>query len=113
MQLKFRLNSVAANLGKKVKVWERRLMKDFQVAPINIDEEPEEVVTPPPTEEKGIARFRRVAKQVVNQTASHKWGEAVKGVRDTQIGRCHNRESFKNQQNLQRAIQEAKRYVTS
>lgn len=102
-------------MGKKVKVWERRLMKDFQVAPIQAEDEHQptepikevsELVGP----DRGINRFRRVAKQVVDQTASHKWGVAVRGVRDTQIGRCNNRESFKNQQNLRRAIQEAKRY---
>lgn len=85
-------------------------MKDFQVAPITNEEEPEDE-NKPPTEEKGIARFRRIAKQVVDQTTSHKWGVAVNGVRDTQIGRCHNRESFKNQQNLQKAIHEAKKLV--
>lgn len=83
-------------------------MKDFHVAPIANEEEGGETTEKPP-EEKGIARFRRIAKQVVDQTSSHKWGEAVKGIRDTQIGRCHNRESFKNQQNLQRAINEAKK----
>lgn len=90
-----------------MKVWERRLMKDFHVAPVN----PDETGAEEPQEEKGLARFRRIARQVVDQTTSHKWGEAVKGVRDTQIGRCHNRESFKNQQNLQKAINEAKRYT--
>lgn len=92
-----------------MKVWERRLMKDFHVAPVNPDENAGEE----PQEEKGLARFRRIARQVVDQTTSHKWGEAVKGIRDTQIGRCHNRESFKNQQNLQKAINEAKRSVKS
>lgn len=96
-----------ANLGKKMKIWERRLMKDFQVAPVAVEDENNDQ---PKTEEKGIARFRRIAKQVVDQTSSHRWGVAVKGIRDTQIGRCHNRESFKNQQNLQRAINEAKKY---
>lgn len=92
-----------------MKIWERRLMKDFHVAPVTNEEDAAEAPEIPP-EEKGIARFRRIAKQVVDQTSSHKWSVAVKGIRDTQIGRCHNRESFKNQQNLQRAINEAKKY---
>lgn len=92
-----------AQLGKRMKVWERRLMKDFQVAPVTGDDEPED----PP--DRGIARFRRVAKQVVSQTTSYKWTEAVRGVTNTQIGRCRSRECFKNQQNLQRAMNEAKR----
>lgn len=95
-----------SHLAKRMKVWERRLMKDFQVAPITGDEEREEVQQPL---DKGIARFRRVAQQVVSQTNSYKWTEAVRGVVDTQIGRCHNRESFKNQQNLKKAMHEAKR----
>lgn len=92
-----------AHLGKKMKVWERRLMKDFHVAPVNIEELEE------PPEDRGINRFRRVARQVVSQTTSFKWGEAVRAVTDTQIGRCRKRQSFKNQQNLQRAIKEAQR----
>lgn len=91
-----------AHLGKKMKVWERRLMKEFHVAPVNIEEQDE-------PEDRGINRFRRVARQVVSQTTSFKWGEAVRAVADTQIGRCRNRQSFKNQQNLQRAIKEAQR----
>lgn len=93
-----------AHLAKKMKVWERRLMKDFHVAPVNVDDEVEEK-----KEERGLARFKRVAKQVVNQTNSHKWDVTVKGVVDTQIGRCNSRESYKNQENLRKAINEAKK----
>lgn len=95
-----------AHLAKRMKVWERRLMKDFHVTAIPGEEEEE------PPEEKGIARFRRIAQQVAHQTSSHKWNEAVSGVTHTQIGRCRNRESFRNQQNLQRAMEEAKRLVS-
>lgn len=95
-----------AHLAKRMKIWERRLMKDFQVAPVAGDEEREDEEPA----DRGIARFRRVAQQVVSQTSSRRWTEAVQGVTDTQIGRCHNRQSFKNQQNLQKAINEAKRY---
>lgn len=93
-----------AHLAKRMKVWERRLMKDFHVAPVTGEDERED----PP--DKGIVRFRRVAKQIVSQTTSFKWTEAVQGVTNTQIGRCRNRESFKHQQNLQRAMNEAKRF---
>lgn len=79
-------------------------MKDFHVAPVNVEEEVVE-----PKEERGLARFKRVAKEVVSQTNTHKWGVAVKGVVDTQIGRCNSRESFKNQENLRKAIDEAKK----
>lgn len=92
--------------AKRMKIWERRLMKNFHVAPtINEDELPQQ------STEKGIERFRRVAKQVMDQTSSHKWTEAVRKVQDTQIGRCHDRDSFRNQQNLAKAITEAKRLI--
>lgn len=94
-----------SHLAKRMKVWERRLMKDFHVAPTTTEECDEK------PNEKGLARFRRVAHEVVNQTTSHKWNEAVQGVTDTQIGRCRNRESFRNQQNLAKAMTEAKRLV--
>lgn len=94
-----------AHLAKRMKVWERRLMKDFHVAPVTTEDEVVE------TPDKGIARFRRVAQQVASQTSSHKWTEAVRGVTNTQIGRCRSRESFKNQQNLQKAMNEAKRLL--
>lgn len=89
------------HLAKRMKVWERRLMKDFHVAPTAEHEEGENE-----SSDKGIARFRRVAKQVASQTTTAKWDMAVSGVTDTQIGRCRNRASFKNQQNLARAISE-------
>lgn len=92
------------HLAKRMKVWERRLMKDFHVAPTTVEESNQ-------VQEKGIERFRRVAKQVVSQTTSYRWTEAVRCVTDTQIGRCRNRESFRNQQNLARAMNEAKRLV--
>lgn len=96
-----------SHLAKRMKVWERRLMKDFHVAPTTGEEEEGEK----PSNERGLARFRRVANEVVNNTTSHRWNEAVSGVTDTQIGRCRNRESFRNQQNLARAMTEAKRLV--
>lgn len=95
-----------SHLAKRMKVWERRLMKDFHVTPTTGEEGESEK-----SNEKGLARFRRVANEVVNQTTSHRWNEAVSGVTDTQIGRCRNRESFRNQQNLARAMTEAKRLV--
>lgn len=94
-----------------MKIWERRLMKDFHVAPITMEDDTETIneQCEKPLD-KGIARFRRVAHKVVSQTASRKWDDTVKGVTaDTQIGRCNNRLSYKNQQNLQKAMIEAQR----
>lgn len=94
-----------SHLAKRMKVWERRLMKDFQVGAV------EEGTEEKQAEDKGLARFRRVANEVASQTTSHKWSAAVSGITDTQIGRCRNRESFRNQQNLAKAMNEAKRLV--
>ncbi|XP_075981929.1 transient-receptor-potential-like protein isoform X2 [Anticarsia gemmatalis] len=92
-------------LGKRMKVWERRLMKDFHVAPVALEEEK-------PADEDGLSRFRRIAKLAVASTTNAKWDQtlAASGV-SSQIGRCRSRESFKNQQNLQRAMEEARKLV--
>ncbi|XP_058456664.1 transient-receptor-potential-like protein [Malaya genurostris] len=105
-----------AVLAKRMKVWERRLMKDFHVAPIDIQsdipEEPEEK-----EEEEDIsplARFRRVARKVASQTTSAKWGQVMTGMGiepNSQIGKCKTRDSFRQQQHLQKAMHEAQRLV--
>ncbi|KAJ8952577.1 hypothetical protein NQ314_007503, partial [Rhamnusium bicolor] len=98
-----------AVLGRKMKVWERRLMKDFKVAPV-ASEEDEELYAPPPENEDSLARFRRIAKLVVADSVINKWRQVVTGAQiASQIGHCHSRDSFKKQQNLQKAIEEAKR----
>lgn len=94
-----------------MKIWERRLMKDFHVAPVELDEDNEEE---PVEQEKPLARFRRVAKRVAAETSTGRWNEVIRraGIEPgTQIGRCRNRDSFKNQQNLQRAMEEARRLI--
>ncbi|XP_026736732.1 transient-receptor-potential-like protein [Trichoplusia ni] len=92
-------------LGKRMKVWERRLMKDFHVAPVALDEEK-------PADEDGLSRFRRIAKLAVASTTNAKWDQTLAGTGvSSQIGRCRSRESFKNQQNLQRAMEEARKLV--
>ncbi|XP_044730931.1 transient-receptor-potential-like protein [Chrysoperla carnea] len=96
-------------LGRNQKVWERRLMKDFQVAPISAMEEE----TPAEAEDNPLSKFRRIARLAVNTSSSYKWGQVVEGAvcQSSQIGRCHNREAYKNQQNLQRAMEEARKLV--
>lgn len=97
MDVSFTERKEKSHLAKRMKVWERRLMKDFHVAPTNMEEGGGDGSTDPePSTERGIARFRRVAQAVASQTTSHKWTAAVQGVTDTQIGRCRNRESFRN-----------------
>ncbi|XP_053616409.1 transient-receptor-potential-like protein [Plodia interpunctella] len=93
-------------LGKRMKVWERRLMKNFQVAPVaGIEDEA-------PADEGGLSKFRRIAKLAVASTTNAKWDQTLVGAGiATQIGRCRSRESYKNQQNLQRAMDEARKLV--
>lgn len=41
-----------------MKIWERRLMKDFQVAPVAVEEEMEQLITePPPENEDSLAKL--------------------------------------------------------
>ncbi|KAF4532038.1 hypothetical protein B566_EDAN015017 [Ephemera danica] len=98
-------------LGKKMKVWERRLMKDFQVAPVAGEETVEDLQeSTPPENEDSLAKFRRLAKLAVLQSSSHKWGEVMRGVcKSSQIGMSCNKDSYRNQQYLQRAMEEAQK----
>lgn len=101
-------------LAKKMKVWERRLMKDFHVAGVPDEEVNEEEEQEEPANLTGLSRFKRAAQKVANNSASSKWGQVMSDVgvvTNSQIGRCRNRQSFKNQQNLQRAMEEARRLV--
>ncbi|KAH1027621.1 hypothetical protein HUJ05_001097 [Dendroctonus ponderosae] len=97
-----------AILGKKMKIWERRLMKDFKVAPVSLDED-EGLFSLPPEGETSLAKFRRIAKMAAQNSSLNKWHQVVRGACiASQIGRCHRRDSFKKQQNLQKAMEEAK-----
>lgn len=103
-----------AVLGKKMKVWERRLMKDFQVAPVVSEDMLEELEATPPENEEPLAKWRRLAKIAVVRSSSFKWGQVVRDVcMSSQIGKCSSRQSFKKQQNLQIAMEEAKKIVQS
>ncbi|KAG5683126.1 hypothetical protein PVAND_012426 [Polypedilum vanderplanki] len=102
-------------LAKKMKVWERRLMKDFQVAPVEVQEagEGEENATEE-NNETPLERFKRVSKQVASQSTTAKWSEVIRSATieaNSQIGRCRNRESFRNQQNLLKAMEQARKLI--
>ncbi|XP_060530177.1 LOW QUALITY PROTEIN: transient-receptor-potential-like protein [Cylas formicarius] len=98
-----------AVLGKKMKVWERRLLKDFKVAPVAAEEN-EDIFAPPPDNESSLARFRRIARMAALDSNLNKWKAVVKGACiASQIGRCHSRDSFKKQQNLQKAMAQARK----
>ncbi|CAG4990478.1 unnamed protein product [Colias eurytheme] len=94
-------------LAKRMKIWERRLMKDFQVAPVSVmDEEGR------PANEDALARFRRIARMAAAANSNDKWKQALVATgMSSQIGRCRTRESFRSQQKLQQAMDHAKRLV--
>ncbi|XP_070163013.1 transient-receptor-potential-like protein isoform X1 [Polyergus mexicanus] len=100
-------------LGKKMKVWERRLMKDFQVSgPVNPAENDlqEEMALQQHENESNVERWRRVARLAVLTSAEHRWTQVVRNaIRSSQIGKSTSRASLQNQQSLKRAMEEAKR----
>ncbi|XP_063978910.1 transient-receptor-potential-like protein [Diachasmimorpha longicaudata] len=105
-----------AVLGKKMKVWERRLMKDFQVtAPVGLDENgdmDEAEPTEPPADEEARERWRRVARLAVLKSADRRrsWGQIVQcAVKSSQIGKSNSRASLQSQKSLQKAMEEAKK----
>lgn len=101
-----------AILGKKMRMWERRLMTDFHVTPVTTEGDMDKTYEVPPESEDSLARFRRIAKLSVINSASHKWGQVVEGVcAASQVGHCNKRESFKRQQNLQKAMDQARKLV--
>ncbi|XP_073998927.1 transient-receptor-potential-like protein [Rhodnius prolixus] len=102
-----------AALGKKMKVWERRLMKDFHLAPVAAEEEMDSLLLEPPADEDMLSKFRRIAKLAVLSSAQQKWGQVVRSAcKASQIGHCNSREAFKSQQTLQKAMAEAQKLVT-
>ncbi|GAB1859857.1 Transient-receptor-potential-like protein [Camponotus japonicus] len=100
-------------LGKKMKVWERRLMKDFQVAgPVNPADSDlqEEMDLQQRENENNAERWRRIARLAVLTSAEHRWNQVVTNVvKSSQIGKSTSRASLQNQQSLKRAMEEAKR----
>ncbi|XP_035725310.1 transient-receptor-potential-like protein [Vespa mandarinia] len=102
-------------LGRKMRIWERRLMKDFQVAgPFTKsieDAAQEELTLLQPTEgEDNVARWKRVARLAVLKSTQHRWGQVVNSaIRSSQIGKSYSRASLQSQQNLMRAIEEARK----
>ncbi|XP_076762035.1 transient receptor potential-like [Xylocopa sonorina] len=99
-------------LGKKMKVWERRLMKDFQVAvPVQASELDEVDESLQPSEdEDNVARWKRIAKLAVLQSVNNRWSQVVdSAVKSSQIGKSTSRASLQNQLSLKKAIEEAQR----
>lgn len=89
-------------------------MKDFQVAPVDIVDVDESDVPLIEEQENPLDRFRRISKQVASQSAAVKWGDIIQRATieaNSQIGRCRNRESFKKQQNLMKAMDQAKMLI--
>lgn len=106
-------------LGKKMRVWERRLMKDFQVAgpvagsDMELDLQEEEALRQPPEGEDHIARWKRVARLAVLKSANHRWGQVVNSaVKSSQIGRSTSKTSLQSQQSLKLAMEEARTFTS-
>ncbi|BES91485.1 transient receptor [Nesidiocoris tenuis] len=100
-------------LGKKMKVWERRLLKDFRLAPVATEDEMDYLMNEPPPDEDPLSKFKRIAKLAVLTSAQQKWGQIIRGAcTASQIGHCNSREAFKNQQCLQKAMSEAKKLLS-
>lgn len=60
-----------------MRVWERQLMKDFQVAgPLGEEDvDGQEDLSQPPEGEDNAARWRRVARLAVLKSAERRWGQ--------------------------------------
>uniref|UniRef100_A0A2S2PPL4 Transient-receptor-potential-like protein n=1 Tax=Schizaphis graminum TaxID=13262 RepID=A0A2S2PPL4_SCHGA len=98
-------------MDKKSKIWERRLMSDFYVAPVfpggsacssssSIDNSLEHRLRP-------IDRFRKAVRMVAANSASGRWRTTICGVyQNSQIGTTAGLGSFVNKQNLQWAMNE-------
>lgn len=115
---------ITACRAKKAKEWERRLMKGFQVAPIQMQEDKSngnvngegdineikiEKEPSRPEKETPKQKFQRVARQVAAQSTAHKWNVVLQGtLKNSQIGRS-SLESRRSIQHLNKAIEEAKK----
>ncbi|XP_073813847.1 transient receptor potential-like [Musca autumnalis] len=115
--------------ARKTKVWERRLMKGFQLGPVenvndeklptngnvngagDINEIKIEKEASRPAQETSKQRFQRVARQVAAQSTAHKWNVVIQGtLKNSQIGRT-NQDSAKNLEQLHKAIEEARKLI--
>ncbi|XP_032796648.2 transient-receptor-potential-like protein [Daphnia magna] len=121
-------NSKAA-LGRKMRIWERRLLRDFHVVSVagadeEVDQESSSTdgmgitrsLSSGGNEAKGNAadRFRKLASVAVamnaagiSQGIAAGQGRTIKPL--SQIGRSMSNESFKSSQNLRKAMEEAQR----
>ncbi|XP_058788696.1 transient-receptor-potential-like protein isoform X2 [Phymastichus coffea] len=97
--------------GKKMRVWERRLMKDFQVAsPAEDSGEEISRLAQVPENEDLSEKWKRVAKLAVLKSAESRWSQMIdNSVQKSQIGRGNDRVSLKNKENLRHVMEEARR----
>nr|XP_031838367.1 transient-receptor-potential-like protein [Nomia melanderi] len=104
-------------LGKKMKVWERRLMKDFHVAThvtCSLDIEEDGKLEQPVEGEDNVARWKRIAKLAVQKSPDHRWTQVVNcAIRSSQIGKSNSKASMQSQQNLKIAMEEAQRLANT
>ncbi|XP_042886477.1 transient-receptor-potential-like protein [Penaeus japonicus] len=94
-----------AALGRKMRVWERRLMRDFHVSPAMGSDDPNREVKDTPVEEGASSRFKRVAKLAMANKPPDLASIVEGASRSSQIG-IGNQEG---RENLREAIDKARR----
>ncbi|KAA0203062.1 hypothetical protein HAZT_HAZT008001 [Hyalella azteca] len=99
-----------AALGRKMRIWERRLMRDFHVSPAMGAEDNSSAAEPalPPADPTAADRFRRIARlAMVSKIADTSCGSGPQ-IGGNQIGRSHiTDDTGKN--NLKEAMEKARR----
>ncbi|ROT77963.1 putative TRPL channel protein [Penaeus vannamei] len=94
-----------AALGRKMRVWERRLMRDFHVSPAMGSEDPNREVKEAPVEEGANSRFKRVAKLAMANKPADLASIVEGAARASQIGIGN----MEGRENLKEAIEKARR----
>ncbi|XP_063613764.1 transient-receptor-potential-like protein, partial [Penaeus indicus] len=94
-----------AALGRKMRVWERRLMRDFHVSPAMGSEDPNREVKEAPVEEGASSRFKRVAKLAMANKPADLASIVEGAARASQIGSGNT----EGRENLKEAIEKARR----
>ncbi|VVC45285.1 Transient receptor potential channel,Transient receptor ion channel domain,Ion transport domain,Transient [Cinara cedri] len=99
-------------MNKKSKVWERRLMSDFYVAPVFPGGGSDRMCVSSNTNtaaehQRPIDRFRNAVRMVAAQSTSGRWRNTIRGVyQNSPIGTTARPDSFVNKLNLQWAMNE-------
>jgi len=69
--------------GKRLRGWERRLLKDFAVTPQPAGAAAagsQLLMGPPPAGETPLEKFRRIARLVLLRSSTQRWRRAIRGI---------------------------------